>query len=345
MRRTFAAAICRRRLSPASSGWPRRQRRLDQLAVFRRQEVHLQRDLFRRRLAAQFLHQAALHADLPVDALDHVHGDADGARLVGDGPADRLADPPRRVGAELVAQGRVELLHRAQQADVALLDQVEERHAAADVALRHADDQAQVGLGQPLFRVPAALPPQQQLVAGVRLEVVRLERLGGLLAIRDRIGQGDLFLAREQRGAADLVQIHAHRIAGDRRIAPVVDDLVQRLARLALDFLFQLDVALDRGHLAIFRPIRQHHAAGRRDPPPRGPRPGLRLPVSIFGSSTVSTSSGLLGGRAAFGPRRVVRAGASLGASARERGVLRRRSALLGIASPFWAQLSPMGLR
>jgi hypothetical protein len=56
-----------------------------------------------------------------------VHRDADRARLVGDRARDRLADPPRGVGGELVAAAVFELVHRLHQADVALLDQVEER--------------------------------------------------------------------------------------------------------------------------------------------------------------------------------------------------------------------------
>ena len=63
----------------------------------------------------------------PVHALDHVDRDADRAGLVGDGAGDGLADPPRGVGGELEALGVVELLDRPHQAEVALLDQVEER--------------------------------------------------------------------------------------------------------------------------------------------------------------------------------------------------------------------------
>ena len=40
-----------------------------------------------------------------VDRLDHVHRDADGARLVGDRAGDRLADPPGRVGARTCSRG------------------------------------------------------------------------------------------------------------------------------------------------------------------------------------------------------------------------------------------------
>ena len=102
-------------------------------------------DLLDRRLAAELLEQAARDADQPVDRLDHVDRDADRAGLVGDGARDRLADPPRGVRGELVALLVVELLDRPDEADVAFLDQVQERHAAADVLLGDRDDQAQVG--------------------------------------------------------------------------------------------------------------------------------------------------------------------------------------------------------
>ena len=104
--------------------------------------------LVERRLAFELLVHLALHAQHPVHALDHVHRDADGAGLVGDRAGDRLANPPRRVGRELEALGVVELVDRPHQAEVALLDEVEEQHAATAVALGDADDEAQVGLDQ-----------------------------------------------------------------------------------------------------------------------------------------------------------------------------------------------------
>ena len=119
--------------------------------VFRRQQVHVQRNLLRRRVTSQLLGQAPLHAHLAVDAFDHVHRDADRARLVGDRPAYRLADPPGGVGAELEAQAVIEFLNCPQQADVALLDEVAEVHAPANVAFGDTDDEPQVGVGQPLL--------------------------------------------------------------------------------------------------------------------------------------------------------------------------------------------------
>ena len=72
-------------------------------------------DLRRLGLAAEQLHQLALDVGDPVQLLDHVDGDADRPRLVGDRPRHRLADPPGRVGGELVAAPVVELLDRADQ--------------------------------------------------------------------------------------------------------------------------------------------------------------------------------------------------------------------------------------
>ncbi len=77
-----------------------------------------------------------------------MHRDADGARLVSDGAGDGLADPPGGVGGKLEALAEVELLHRLDQPQVALLDQVQEEHAAAHIALGDGHHQAQVGLRQ-----------------------------------------------------------------------------------------------------------------------------------------------------------------------------------------------------
>ena len=153
-----------------------------------------------------------------VELLDHVHRDPDRARLVGDRAGDGLADPPRRVGRELVAAAVVELLDRADQAERSLLDQVEEREAAAQVALRDRDDEAQVGLHHLLLGVHvAALDPLREahlLLGGEQLdlpdraqvEAQRVEagldrqvELGALgLGHRRRRRDGDLVVGRQR---------------------------------------------------------------------------------------------------------------------------------------------------
>jgi hypothetical protein len=61
-----------------------------------------------------------------------VDGHPDRPRLIGEGAVDSLADPPGRVRRELVAAPPVELLDRADQAERALLDQVEEMNDLLD---------------------------------------------------------------------------------------------------------------------------------------------------------------------------------------------------------------------
>src|SRR3546814_12870090 len=62
--------------------------------------------------------------------------------LLCDAAGDRLTHPPGRIGGELVALGIVELLYRADQAGVALLDQVEHRHLGPAVLAGDRDDQS-----------------------------------------------------------------------------------------------------------------------------------------------------------------------------------------------------------
>ena len=125
-----------------------------------------------------------------------MHGNADGAGLVGDGAGDGLANPPGGVGGELEALGVVELLHRADEAQVALLDEIEEQHAAAHVTLGDGNDQAQVRLDELLLGIQAHLldAAQAALLATLQLDAVGLgflQLLGGGHAGLDLHGQID----------------------------------------------------------------------------------------------------------------------------------------------------------
>ncbi len=123
-------------------------RDLEHLAHLGHGNVHALGDLFAGGLAAQLLNQLTRSADELVDGLDHVHRDADGAGLIGDGAGDGLANPPGGVGGELVAAAVFEFVDGLHQADVALLNQVEELEAAVGVLFGDGDDQAQVGFDQ-----------------------------------------------------------------------------------------------------------------------------------------------------------------------------------------------------
>jgi hypothetical protein len=113
----------------------------------------------------QALGQAAGRLEVDVDLLDHVDGQADRAGLVHDRPLDGLADPPGGVGGEAEAALGVELLHRADQAEVALLDQVEQRQAAVEIAPGDLHHQAQVAHDHALAGGAVPLLGQARVVA------------------------------------------------------------------------------------------------------------------------------------------------------------------------------------
>src|SRR5216683_2173621 len=139
-----------------------------------RGDPHLLAELFLARLAPKLLDQAPRHPHLLVDHLNHVHWDANRSRLVSEGTGDGLPDPPVGVSGELEPLVVVELLDREDQAHVALLDQIQEAQAAAEVLLGDRDHQAQVGLSQPLLGLVGALISLRQPVAS---DSVSLERL------------------------------------------------------------------------------------------------------------------------------------------------------------------------
>ena len=171
---------------------------------------------------AQLLEELAGDTDDLVDGLHHVDGDADGAGLVGDGPGDGLADPPGGIGGELVALGVVELLHRLDEAQVALLNQIQKEHAAAHIPLGDGHHQAEVGLGQALLGGLAPLHQAAQFLLLLLGEGDFLAVFPGLLQLLHLLlgrvagphilGQLDLLIGSEQIHLADLLEVHPHRV-------------------------------------------------------------------------------------------------------------------------------------
>src|SRR4029079_17459639 len=146
------------------------------------------RELLLRRLAPELdLEPAGGPAKLLL-ALDDVDGNADGARVVGDGALHRLADPPGGVGRELEAPPPIELLHGPVEAESPLLDQVQERDAEAPVALGDGDDETEVRLDH--------LP------------------LGDEIALLDLLGERDLFKGGQKLVLADVREEKLQAVAG-----------------------------------------------------------------------------------------------------------------------------------
>ena len=195
-------------------------------------DIHLLSDLLRRRIPAQLLQELPVHPDQFIDCLHHMHRNADRPGLVRDGPGNGLPDPPGGVGAEFEAFAEIEFLYRFDQAQIPFLNQIEEKHAPAHIALGDADHQTQIGLHKTLF--------------------------GVLVAFLHPLCQLHLFLGGKQRNTADFLQVHADRVVDANAFRHAEVDF--HLA-LSSDGLVNVDVF----HIGILIQLDQLHRVVRLD--------------------------------------------------------------------------------
>src|SRR6202453_4464635 len=188
-----------------------------------RLQPHLRGDLVGRRLAAEFLMQLTLDPGQLVDRLHHVHGHPYGAGLIGDRPGDGLPDPPGRIGGELVAAGVVELLDRADEAQVAFLDQVKEHEPPADIPLGDGDHEPQVRLDQLLLGPDPLAGELLQVAASRRQLRTAGEDVLGEQASLDRLGEIHLVFRGKERNPADFPEVDADQVAGGGAAAGLLD--------------------------------------------------------------------------------------------------------------------------
>ena len=113
-------------------------------------------------------------------------GNANCARLVGNGSGNRLTDPPGGIGGKFIAFAVIKFFNGFDQAHVPLLNQVEKHHAAADIALCNTHHKPKVCL--------------------------RKLNTGLLVALRHAAGQFLLFIIAQQGDAPNLLQVYLHRI-------------------------------------------------------------------------------------------------------------------------------------
>ena len=104
-------------------------------------KLHLFCNFFRRGFPAQLLQQLTGYPDQLIDGLHHMHWNPDGSGLIRNSPCNRLTDPPGSVGTELKALAVVKLLHRLNQSQVSLLNQIQEKHTTAHITLGDTDNQ------------------------------------------------------------------------------------------------------------------------------------------------------------------------------------------------------------
>jgi hypothetical protein len=110
------------------------------------------------------------------------------------------------------------------QAQVPLLDQVQDQHSPADIPPGQGDDQAQVGLEQVVLGLPAVFGDLLKVdaLAGPQHSAAVGELVLGEQAGLDPLGQLDLLPGGEQRHLADLLQVVLDRVGGraGRRCLP-----------------------------------------------------------------------------------------------------------------------------
>ena len=182
-------------------------------------------ELDRGRLAAEVLKHLTLNPRELVDHFDHVHGDSNGARLIGHGAGDRLPNPPCGVRGELEALREVEFFDGANQPQVALLDEVEEKHAAARVALGQGNHQAEVGFKKVVLRLLPVARNELEF-AHVHAVLGLVERAGfeNVLGVKpgfDAPGEFHFLFGVEERNLADLLEIVLDGVGrGARHVDP-----------------------------------------------------------------------------------------------------------------------------
>ena len=115
-----------------------------------------------------------------------MHRHPNGSGLIGNGTGDGLPDPPSRICREFVSLCPVKLVHRANQAGVALLNQIQDVQPSAGILLRNGNHQPEVGLGELVLR--------------------------RLIPFGDPLCQLHFLLGGQQVDLTDLLQVHPHGV-------------------------------------------------------------------------------------------------------------------------------------
>jgi len=179
-------------------------------------------DLFRRRLTSPILLQLLGDLIYLPNPVAQMHGQPNDAALIGQSTRDGLADPPCGIGAKAMAAMIVELFDGLDQAQIALLNEIQEGHTLPQVTLGDAHHQARVGANHVRPRCLSALNKAIQLVLFLLSELAGIACQPGPSLAPDLIvpREADLLLRGQQRNASHLLEIEADRV--------VTGDLTQR---------------------------------------------------------------------------------------------------------------------
>ena len=211
-----------------------------------------------------------------------MHREADRAALVREGARHSLANPPGGVRRELEVAAPVELLDGTDQAENALLNQIQEAETLAAVVLGDRHDEAQVRLDHLLLGLHVALLDAlgETNLVGLRQEGIaanlveeELQRIGGALVGETALERSGLSRAIVVLDDLDALGLdHAldgiHRIGLELVLGKGLDDLAEgKGATLITD----LDQALVLGKFLNLLRLLDDHAGPfrlvRRDAP------------------------------------------------------------------------------
>jgi hypothetical protein len=120
------------------------------------------------RLGSVPLHEIARGAEHLADRFDHVNRDANRAPLIGDRAAHGLPDPPGCIRGKLEAAPVVELCDRTHEADVSLLNEIQQSDPTVLRPPGDGDDQPEVGLREPARTLRARVSPCWMVVSTSR---------------------------------------------------------------------------------------------------------------------------------------------------------------------------------
>ena len=116
----------------------------------------------------------------------------------------------------------VELVDRLHQPEIALLDEVEELHASADISLGDGDDEPEVGFAEALFRL--------------------------FVALGHPLGEVLFLFGGQKRHLSDIFEIHLDRVVG-RAVQRVESELFVERRRLFDGHARLFDAVVDVFHL------------------------------------------------------------------------------------------------
>src|SRR6185437_6970985 len=159
---------------------------------------------------------------------------------IGNRARDRLANPPGRIGRELVSAAVLELVDGLHQTDIAFLNQIEELQAAIGVLLGNRDDESQVGFDQLALSVlgvdvalrDLALRALQLLEAEPGF-LLHLLEIGAAIALLPAVFLLKLFRARGFNLLFQVVELAVERAHRFRGVSDAIDEPLALLIGVA----------------------------------------------------------------------------------------------------------------